>query len=356
MRPILPMLVLAAGLSLAACQPDAGEFDPPEEANTSSETGPRTLEEIVISVRENTENCGDICNEIGGGEDHYRRRVTRVQLGPLPAFFDCVRERGGMLIASHRGGPAPGYPENAIESMQYGLDQGILVHEIDVAESRDGVLFLMHDRTLGRTTTGDGYVADTDWETIQSLNLKDNDGAITAFTAPKLSDVLLWAKQTGAIVELDKKETTSFRNIISHVRAAGAEQNTILITYNDDQAKEAARLAPDLMMTAGVNSRDHQQDLEAAGVNFDHVIAWMGISNPNPRAFEAVGRRGVETAFGTLGRAGERLDDQYWADGDGSEFQALADGGLTMLATDTPYRVAAALDVDDLALRACAGR
>lgn len=276
--------------------------------------------------------------------------------GPLPEFFDCVRESGGMLIASHRGGPAPGYPENAIETMQYGLDQGILVHEIDVAESRDGVLFLMHDRTLGRTTTGGGYVADTDWDTIETLNLTDDDGDITAFTAPKLSEVLLWAKRSGAIVELDKKETTSFRNIISHVRAAEAEQNVILITYNDDQAREVASLAPDLMMTAGVNSRSHQETLEAAGVNFDQVIAWMGISNPNPRAFEAVGRRGVETAFGTLGRPGERLDDQYWADGDPSEYQALADGGLTMLATDAPYRVAEALTADDLAYESCLKR
>ena len=162
-----------------------------------------------------------------------------------------------MLIASHRGGPAPGYPENAIETLQYGLDQGILVHEIDVAESRDGVLYLMHDRSLGRTTTGSGFVADTDWDTIQSLNLKDNDGEITPFRAPKLSDVLLWAKSNGAIVELDKKPTTSFRNIISLVRAAEAENNVVLITYNDNQAVEVATLAPDLMMTASINSRAH---------------------------------------------------------------------------------------------------
>ena len=334
MRPILPMLALAAGLSLTACQPDAGEFDPPMQAELSADA-----DAVSQPVSDQTPA---LASEPG------------LDLGPLPDFFDCVRESGGLLIASHRGGPAPGYPENAIETMQYGLDQGLIVHEIDVAESRDGVLFLMHDRTLGRTTTGSGSVADTDWDTIQRLNLKDNDGAITGFTAPKLSDVLLWAKRTGAIVELDKKQTTSFRNIISHVRAAGAEQNVILITYNDDQAREVARLAPDLMMTAGVNSREHQDALAADGVNFDQVIAWMGISKPNPRAFEAVGRRGVETAFGTLGRPGERLDDQYWDDGDPSEYQALADGGLTLLATDAPYRVAAALSVDDLAYRSCA--
>jgi len=332
MRRILPILIAAASMGLQACQQDAGEFDPPG-ATAAEPAGEVSVDETV-----------------------HIASVPVASIGPLPEFFDCVRESGGMLIASHRGGPAPGYPENAIETMQYGLDQGILVHEIDVAESRDGVLFLMHDRTLGRTTTGDGFVADTDWDTIRSLSLVDNDGAISDFTAPKLTDVLLWAKQNGAIVELDKKPTTSFRNIISLVRAAGAEDHVILITYDDDQAKQVARLAPDLMMTAGVNSRSHQQELEAAGLNFDHVIAWMGIYNPNPRAFAAIGGRGVETAFGTLGRSGERLDDQYWGDGNPSEYQALADGGLTMLATDAPYRVAAALDVDDLAVSACANR
>lgn len=320
MKTLLPPLLIAASLVVTACQQDAGEFDPPTTADA----------DIVTTA--------DVIDTSAG---------PAVNLGPLPAFFDCVRETGGVLIASHRAGPAPGYPENAIETLDYATDQGILIHEIDVVESRDGMLFLLHDRTLGRTTTGDGAVADTDWETIGTLNLKDNSGQITEFTPPKLSDVLLWAKSRGVIVELDKKPTTSFRNIISHVRAAEAENNVVLITYNDNQAIEVAGLAPDLMMTAGVNSRDHQQALEAAGVNFDNVVAWMGTRNPNPRAFRAVGNRGVETAFGTLGRPGDRLDDQYLADGDASEFQELVDGGLTLLATDAPYRVAAALSADD---------
>ncbi len=325
MKTLLPS-VAAAALLLTACQPEASEFDPP----ASSEAA-----EAVDQISEPTET------------------EARLSLGPLPAFFDCVRETGGVLIASHRAGPAPGYPENAIETMEYATSQGMLIHEIDVAESRDGVLFLMHDRSLGRTTTGDGAVADTDWETIQTLNLKDNSGAITSFTPPALSDVLLWAKQSGALVELDKKPTTSFRNIISMVRAAGAEDNVLLITYNDQQAIEVANLAPDLMMTASVNSREHQQELEAAGVNFDHVVAWMGTRNPNPRAFAAVGGRGIETAFGTLGRPGERLDDQYIADGDLSEFQDLVDGGLTLLATDEPYKVADFLTADDDVAAVC---
>lgn len=330
MKRLLPAALIAASLVLAACQDSENEFAPPASAGDVTEAPSTAPETVAVQAG--------------------------LSFGPLPEFFDCVRETGGLLIASHRAGPAPGYPENALETLQYATSKGMLIHEIDVAESRDGVLFLMHDRSLGRTTTGDGAVADTDWETIQTLNLKDDAGEITSFTPPKLTDVLLWAKSSGALVELDRKPTTSFRNIISQVRATGAEDNVVLITYNDQQAIEVANLAPDLMMTAGINSRAHQEELEAAGVNFDNVVAWMGISDPNPRAFEAIGDRGVETAFGTLGRPGERLDDQYIADGDLSEFQDLVDGGLTMLATDEPYRVVEFLTADDDVVANCGQR
>ena len=35
----------------------------------------------------------------------------------LPALFDCLRETGALAISAHRGGPAPGFPENAIEKI-----------------------------------------------------------------------------------------------------------------------------------------------------------------------------------------------------------------------------------------------
>ncbi|WP_084421971.1 glycerophosphodiester phosphodiesterase family protein [Henriciella litoralis] len=260
----------------------------------------------------------------------------------LPAVFDCVRESGGLLIATHRGGPAPGYPENAIETLQHAYDEGFRVMEIDVAESRDGSLFLMHDRSLGRTTTGGGAVADTDWSEISRLKLVDDDGKVTSFAPPRLSETLDWAVRTGAILELDRKPTTSYRNIIDAVREAGAEQNVLIITYNDDEALQVARLAPDLMMTAGIGSREHEAELLAGGVDETRLVAWTGTNRPNPGKWRGLGRSGIESAFGTLGRKGERLDDVYWQDGDPSEFVDLIDGGLTMLATDVPYRLKAA--------------
>lgn len=303
---------IALGL-IAGCQEPAGTPD-----NTAGETSEATVQ--VSDTAPVSE-------------------VPEAQTTNLSERFDCVREENGLLLAAHRGGPDHGYPENAIESLQHALNSGIPVMEIDVAESRDGVLFLMHDRSLTRTTTGSGAVADTNWDTISSLQLVDNDGKVTKFHAPRLSEALDWAVETGALLELDRKPTTSFRNIIEAVRESGAENNVLIITYNDEEAWQVADLAPDLMMTAGVGNREHEAALLEGGVDPTRLIAWTGTSQPSPGKWRGLASKGIESGFGTLGRAGERLDDQYWADGDPEEYEALVESGLVLLATDRPYEI-----------------
>lgn len=272
----------------------------------------------------------------------------------LPELFDCLRKSGGALVAAHRGGPAAGYPENALETLKHGFNQGVRVFEIDVATSRDGVLFLHHDDKFGRTARGDGYVSDTEWADVSRLSLRDNDGKTTDFHPPKLSEVLIWAKLSGAIVELDRKRTTGFRSILEEVKAAGAEANVVIVTYSDEEAAEVARLDPQMMMTATARGGRDIATLEGLGVDRTRVVAWTGTDEPDPPAFERLVKEGVEPAFGTLGRKGERLDDQYWEDGDGSEYQRLIDDGVVLIATDEPYRVAEWLDADDAGWAACA--
>lgn len=282
--------------------------------------------------------------------------VEAAAIAPLPELFDCLRASGGVIVAAHRGGPAPGYPENALETLQRSFGEGIRVFEIDVSTSRDGVLFLHHDDRFGRTAEGEGYVSDTDWADVAEMGLKDLDGKVTGFRPPKLTDVLLWAKQQGAIVQLDRKKTSGFRDIIEAVRAAGAEGNAVMISYSDEEAAAIAKLAPELMMTASARGDRDLAALEALGVDRTRIIGWTGTREPDPPAFERLVAEGVEPAFGTLGRKGERLDDQYWQDGDGTEYQRLVDDGVVLISTDEPVRVADFLVADDEGWAACAKR
>ena len=251
----------------------------------------------------------------------------------LNARLDCLREAGGVLVIGHRGGPTRDYPENAIETFDRTLKAGTPAMEIDIAETKDGVLVLMHDDELDRTTTGEGLVSDRSWDEISKLRLETYSNA-TDFAPPTLAAALDWAVKNNAVVELDKKRSASFDPIVAAVRFAKAENNVFIITYTDDQAVEVHQKAPDLIITATVNSAAHLDDLLARGVKAGRLVAWTGVETPNPALWRELAARGIESAFGTLGPRSTSLDGKYWEDDDGAEYDSLVEGGLSILVTD----------------------
>ena len=256
----------------------------------------------------------------------------------LPAKLDCLRENGGVLLIGHRGGPTRDYPENAIETFERTFNAGTPGMEIDIAQSKDGVLFLMHDDELDRTSTGEGPISDRTWDEISALKLETYT-KVTDFAPPSLNDALAWAVRNNALLELDKKRTASFDPIVAAVREVRAEDHVFIITYTDDQAVEVHHKAPDLMITATIYSAAHLDELLARGVRPDRLVAWTGTETPDPSLWKALASRGIESAFGSLGPRGTSLDGKYWEDDNGEEYQALADDGLTVLVTDLTDKV-----------------
>ena len=67
--------------------------------------------------------------------------------------MSSIWEKGNkkILVAGHRGACAL-YPENTMLSFKKAVEMGVDGLETDVWMSRDGVLMLMHDDSLARTT------------------------------------------------------------------------------------------------------------------------------------------------------------------------------------------------------------
>lgn len=270
----------------------------------------------------------------------------------LHARLDCLRETGATLVIGHRGGPTRDYPENAIETLERTLKAGTRAMEVDIGTTRDGQLVLMHDDDLERTTTGTGLVADLTLAEIQAFKLKTGSKT-TDFVAPTLQATLEWAVKSGAVLELDKKRSTDYAPVIAAVRAAKAENNVVIITYNDDQAAEVHAAAPDLIISATVDSIERLDRLVARGVKPDRLLAWTGNVTPDPELWKALASRGVEALFGTNGSRADGLDYKYWDDDDGSEFNALVANGLPALVTGYSDKVTRQLGDSADKARAC---
>ena len=122
------------------------------------------------------------------------------------------------IVSAHRAGKGiAGYPENCLQTIQYLSKKGIHSFEIDIFESTDGDLMLMHDDKLGRTATGQGVVSQMSTEALLKERLKDDFGKETDFQIPLLKDVLAWCKQHGAYLMLDFKKGISYSLSLIHI-------------------------------------------------------------------------------------------------------------------------------------------
>ncbi len=263
----------------------------------------------------------------------------------LPAFFDCLRARGQTVVAAHRGGPQPGYAENAIETFENTLRQAPALLEIDISQTRDGALVLMHDETVERTTPGEGAVRDLTLAQVQALQLEDERGQALQARAPTLREALDWAADR-TILELDVKRGVAYEDVVAAVREADAEDRVIFITYSTAAAIRVHRLAPAMMLSVGVESEGDLDALERAGVDLARVLAWTGIEEVNAALNVALAERGVEAMFGTLGNPARSWDGRFAREGD-DQYAEFADTGLQLISTDRTAAAAADLDAAD---------
>ena len=105
---------------------------------------------------------------------------------------DKVNPREKVFVVAHRAntqkGIAERIPENSLEIIQVAIESGIVdMVELDVRPTKDGVLVLMHDASVKRTTDGTGNVSDMTYAEILELDMnRENDSQKTVIKVPTL--------------------------------------------------------------------------------------------------------------------------------------------------------------------------
>jgi glycerophosphoryl diester phosphodiesterase len=105
-------------------------------------------------------------------------------------------------VIAHRGDWL-NHPENSINSIESCISLGVDIVEIDVRQTKDKQLVLMHDETIDRTTNGSGRVEDWNLNELKQLYLKDKFGHLTSEKIPTLHEALKTSKNRIAL-KLDK--------------------------------------------------------------------------------------------------------------------------------------------------------
>ncbi|NQX97243.1 MAG: hypothetical protein HRT73_05090 [Flavobacteriales bacterium] len=142
-----------------------------------------------------------------------------------------------ITVTGHRGAAGLA-PENTLASIQLALELGVDRIEIDVQQTKDNVIIVLHDRSLRRTTTGVGFVKNKTYKEIlkHSAGFKFNKYYIKE-KVPTLDEVIQLIDGKAELLIETKYSFMYYPNIERHIinviKSNDAKVWCKVISFND---------------------------------------------------------------------------------------------------------------------------
>lgn len=191
-------------------------------------------------------------------------------------------------VVCHRG--ANEYaPENTYASSQLCIDWGVDYIEIDVRSSKDGVLYLLHDPTVNRTTNGSGFLRGLASEQVDQLDAGGwFDPKFANQRVPRLDEYLRWVKGKAKIY-FDVKDA-DLQQLIDLVYEVGLQHDCFFWFSSSKKAAEFRQLDAKLPLKINVSTPD---DVRKAHQELGATIVELGLKNMNDEMLATCRELGV---------------------------------------------------------------
>ena len=195
----------------------------------------------------------------------------------------------GMQIVSHRGYSSKA-PENTIPAIELAIQAHADYVEIDVQQTKDGVLVLLHDRNLRRTTGLNKLIYNTNYKEIKKLDAGSWFGSEYAGTnIPTLEEVLeLCQGRINLSIELKfhahKKHLEE--DLIALIEEYDFVENCFVSSFNYDSIVKIKKLNEDIS-TGYIMSPAYGDFYNKPHIDFLSVRATLVSRNIVERAHEA---------------------------------------------------------------------
>lgn len=264
----------------------------------------------------------------------FAARSACLGRAPRDVVRASISLRGPSANLGHRGtGPTRAghpFPENSISSFVAAMDEGADGVELDVEITKDGLLVVMHDDTVDRTTDCTGCVSEMTFDEIRACRLLDGAGNATEERPPTLVEVYAALDRTALInVELKVFEAPCLTDTtgpealvplaLEEVTLVGAEGRTIFSSFDETAAGLVKTERPGYY-SAFISLQSNPDDVEKAlALNQDALHPSILVS--------------AETVQAALDAD---LQVNVWAPNTAESMEAQIDKGSTALITNEP--------------------
>lgn len=179
-----------------------------------------------------------------------------LRLGSHPApthpFFAQFEQKP--LVVAHQGGNRIG-PGETLPTYQQAVDLGVDMLEGDLHITADGVLVLIHDESVDRTTNGSGLVEEMTLAELKKLDAAyywtPDDGATYPYrgqgiTVPTLVELFTAFPDFPVNLEIKKTERSIAQPLCDLLREYNMQEKVLIASFYDEQMAEFRQICPEV--------------------------------------------------------------------------------------------------------------
>ncbi|MGH3914685.1 MAG: glycerophosphodiester phosphodiesterase family protein [Pseudonocardiaceae bacterium] len=215
--------------------------------------------------------------------------------------------------------------ENSLAAFRRAEAEGYRYLETDARATRDGILVVLHDSTLDRTTDSSGRIEQLDWTTVRTARVAGREPVC------RLEDLL--EELPDALLNVDIKADSAVAPALDLLHRTRAWHRVCLASFSDDRLRRLRRAAgPRLLTSLGTAS--------AAALRLRSMVPFLATNAPVGGELAQLPARyhGIKVVDRTLLRYAHRigLEVHVWTVNRAEEMEALLNLGVDGLVTDRP--------------------
>jgi glycerophosphoryl diester phosphodiesterase len=235
------------------------------------------------------------------------------------------------VITAHRG--AAGYaPENTLAAIREGIKSNAERIEVDVQQTKDHEVVLLHDDSIDRTTDGSGKIDSFNYKDLMKFSAGGwFSGSFTNEKIPLLEDAMMLVKGKAEIVieikEGNERFTSIEERIIHLVEKLKLTDKVIIHSFNNKILQNIFYLNPKINLHQLYNSGERDHLLQDLTEEHDRKIAFCSEISIHKGIFSPYILKRTH-------QAGKKLN--VWTVNSPEEKQQLINAGVDGIITDYP--------------------
>jgi len=262
-------------------------------------------------------------------------RLITIKPRPYKTYVQTSRP----LVMAHQGG-ADLAPSNTMAAFRNAAQMGVDALELDVHTTKDGVVVVIHDATVDRTTNGTGRVHDLALSDLQMLDagyqFSTDNGQTFPFrgqgvTIPTLQEVLAAFPTLRINIEIKQADPPMEQAVADLIQQAGAQERVLVVASNSDVIERFRALMPEVATGAS--------ESEVRGFFYAQTLRVSAFYRPTADALQVPENFGnIQVLSPHFVQAAHARDVAVhaWTINDVESMRRLLDMGIDGIITDRP--------------------